>query len=100
MLKSSNLTYKIWNFAWAPPFGVSCCQKSLSDSEKVMMHFPTEAYISHTCHCESPRDVHPYVGRVVQVTWNRVKLFFGCKWMQSKMLGEVLELSDQVCLLL
>jgi hypothetical protein len=38
-----------------------------SDSEKVMMHFLTEAYMSHTCHCESPRDVHPYVGRVVQV---------------------------------
>jgi hypothetical protein len=37
-----------------------------SDSEKVMMHFPTEAYMSHTCHGESPRDVHPYVGRVVQ----------------------------------
>jgi hypothetical protein len=23
--------------------------------------------MSHTCHCESPRHVHPYVGRVVQV---------------------------------
>jgi hypothetical protein len=34
--------------------------------KNVMMHFPTEAYISHTCHCVSPRDVHPYVGRVVQ----------------------------------
>jgi hypothetical protein len=42
-------------------------KKVSSDSEKVMMHFPTEAYMSHTCHCESPRDVHPYVGRVVQV---------------------------------
>jgi hypothetical protein len=29
-----------------------------SDSEKVMMHFATEAYMSHTGHCESPRDVH------------------------------------------
>jgi hypothetical protein len=42
-------------------------KKVSSDSEKVMMHFPTEAYTSHTGHCESPRDVHPYVGRVVQV---------------------------------
>jgi hypothetical protein len=42
-------------------------KKVSSDSEKVMMHFPTEAYMSHTCHCESPRDDHPSVGRVVQV---------------------------------
>jgi hypothetical protein len=42
-------------------------KKVSSDFEKVMMHFPTKAYMSHTCHCESPRDVHPYVGRVVQV---------------------------------
>jgi hypothetical protein len=52
-----------------------------SDSEKVMMHFPTKAYMSHTFHCESPRDVHPYVGHVVQVAWNRMILFFdanGC----------------------
>jgi hypothetical protein len=42
-------------------------KKISSDSEKVVMHFPTEAYMSHTCHCESARDVHPYVGRVVQV---------------------------------
>jgi hypothetical protein len=52
-----------------------------SDSEKVVMHFPTEAYMSHTRHCESLRDVHPYVGRVVQVSSNHVKLFLdanGC----------------------
>jgi hypothetical protein len=42
-------------------------KKVSSDSEKVMMHFPTEAYMSHTCQCESPRDVHPYVGCLVQV---------------------------------
>jgi hypothetical protein len=42
-------------------------KKVSSVSEKVMMHFLTEAYMSDTCHCESPRDVHPYVGRVVQV---------------------------------
>jgi hypothetical protein len=42
-------------------------KKVSSDSEKVMMHLPTEPYMSHTCHRESPRDVHPYVGRVVQV---------------------------------
>jgi hypothetical protein len=56
-------------------------KKVSSDSEKVMMHFPTKAYMSHTCHCESPRDAHPYVGRVVQVALNRVKLFLdanGC----------------------
>jgi hypothetical protein len=47
---------------------VQCVVKNVSsDSEKVMMHFPTEAYMSNTCHSESPRDVHPYVGRVVQV---------------------------------
>jgi hypothetical protein len=37
--------------------------------------------MSHTCHCESPRDVHPYVGRVVQVARNGVKVFLdanGC----------------------
>jgi hypothetical protein len=42
-------------------------KKVSSDSEKVMMYFTTEAYMSHTCHYESPRDVHPYVGRLVQV---------------------------------
>jgi hypothetical protein len=42
-------------------------KKVSSVSEKVMTHFLTEAYMSDTFHCESTRDVHPYVGCVVQV---------------------------------
>jgi hypothetical protein len=30
-------------------------KKVSSDSEKVTMYFATEAYMSHTCHYESPR---------------------------------------------
>jgi hypothetical protein len=60
MLKKSEILLELLLLVQYVVKKVSC------DSEKVMMHFPTEAYMSHTCHYESPRDVHPYVGRVVQ----------------------------------
>jgi hypothetical protein len=51
-------------------------KKVSNDSEKVMMHIATKAYLSHTCHCHLARDPHPYVGCVVPVTWNHLKILW------------------------
>jgi hypothetical protein len=50
-------------------------KKVSSDSEKVMMHIATKAYLSHTCHCQLARDPHPYVGCVVPVAQNHLNFF-------------------------
>jgi hypothetical protein len=41
-----------------------------------IMHIATKAYVSHTCHRHLARNLHHYVGCVVPVARNHLKLFW------------------------
>jgi hypothetical protein len=76
MLKSSNLVKKSEILHQLHLLVYYVVKKISSDSEKVVMHVTTKAYLSHTRHCHLARDLHPYVRCVVPVAQNHLKLFW------------------------
>jgi hypothetical protein len=90
MLKSSNIVKKSENLHELHLLVYYVVKKISSDSKKVVMHVTTKAYVSHTRHCHLARDLHSYVRCVIRVARIHLKLFFGCLWIQTMMLCEVL----------